>query len=84
MIALSSPIGIEALPRDAAHELIDAHLVGVGSLGDRFSAWGPLAVDRPQPGDVDRLLAQLEARAELDRPILVHAILETAQGVANL
>src|SRR6476620_10421714 len=26
---------------------------------------------------VDRLLAQLEARAGLDRPILVHAILET-------
>jgi malyl-CoA/(S)-citramalyl-CoA lyase len=33
---------------------------------------------------VDRLLAQLEARAELDRPILIHAILETAQGVTNL
>ena len=33
---------------------------------------------------VDRLLAQLEARAELKRPILVHAILETAQGVANV
>jgi malyl-CoA/(S)-citramalyl-CoA lyase len=33
---------------------------------------------------VDRLLAQLEAKAELDRPILVHAILETALGVSNL
>ncbi len=33
---------------------------------------------------VDRVLAQLEAKAGLDRPILVHAILETAQGVANL
>lgn len=33
---------------------------------------------------VDRLLAQLEARAELKRPILVHAILETARGVANV
>ncbi len=33
---------------------------------------------------VDRLLAQLEGRAGLDRPILVHAILETAQGVVNL
>jgi malyl-CoA/(S)-citramalyl-CoA lyase len=33
---------------------------------------------------VDRLLAQLEARAGLQRPILVHALLETAQGVANL
>ena len=33
---------------------------------------------------VDRLLAQLEAKAGLDQPILIHAILETAQGVANL
>ena len=33
---------------------------------------------------VDRLLAQLEARARLERPILVHAILETAAGVANV
>jgi malyl-CoA/(S)-citramalyl-CoA lyase len=33
---------------------------------------------------VDRLLAQLEARAGLERPILVHAILETALGVVNV
>src|ERR687897_718794 len=33
---------------------------------------------------VDRLLAQLEAKAKLDRPILVHAIPETSQGVVNL
>jgi malyl-CoA/(S)-citramalyl-CoA lyase len=33
---------------------------------------------------VDRLLAQLEAKAGLTRPILVHAILETARGVANV
>jgi malyl-CoA/(S)-citramalyl-CoA lyase len=33
---------------------------------------------------VDRLLAQLEARAGLDRPLLVHAILETASGVARV
>ena len=33
---------------------------------------------------VDRLLAQLEAKAGLKRPLLVHAILETATGVANV
>ena len=33
---------------------------------------------------VDRLLAQLEAKAGLERPILVHAILETSLGVVNL
>ncbi len=31
---------------------------------------------------VDQLLAQLEAKAQLETPILVHAILETALGVA--
>ena len=33
---------------------------------------------------VDRLLAQLEAKAKLERPILIHAILETARGMANV
>lgn len=33
---------------------------------------------------VDRLLAQLEARAGVTRPILVHAILETARGMVNV
>jgi malyl-CoA/(S)-citramalyl-CoA lyase len=33
---------------------------------------------------VDRLLAQLEAKAKLERPLLIHAILETSLGVVNL
>jgi malyl-CoA/(S)-citramalyl-CoA lyase len=33
---------------------------------------------------VDRLLAQLEAKAGLTRPVMVHAILETARGMANV
>ena len=33
---------------------------------------------------IDRLLAQLEAKAGITKPILVHAILETARGVANI
>ncbi len=33
---------------------------------------------------VDRLLAQLEAKAGLDKPLLIHAILETARGVSNV
>ncbi len=33
---------------------------------------------------VDRLLAQLEAKAGVQKPILVHALLETAQGVAHV
>jgi len=33
---------------------------------------------------VDRLLAQLEAKAGLQKPLQIHAILETALGVANV
>ncbi len=33
---------------------------------------------------VDRLVAQLEAKAGLKRPLLLHAILETATGVGNV
>jgi malyl-CoA/(S)-citramalyl-CoA lyase len=33
---------------------------------------------------LDQLLAQLEAKYQIDKPILIHAILETAQGVKNV
>lgn len=33
---------------------------------------------------MDQLLAQLEAKHQIKKPILLHAILETAQGVANV
>ena len=33
---------------------------------------------------VDRLLAQLEAKAGLDKPLMIHAILETARGMVNV
>src|SRR5450755_397915 len=39
------------------------------------------------PWDVhylDQLLAQLEAKREIKKPILIHAILETAEGVKNV
>src|SRR6266849_6600288 len=33
---------------------------------------------------LDQLLAQMEARHAIERPILIHAILETAEGVDNV
>lgn len=33
---------------------------------------------------LDQLLAQLEAKHNIDKPILIHAILETAEGVKNV
>ena len=57
----------------------------VTEIGDRLSVIMVPKVEGPWDIHyVDRLLAQLEARAGLERPILVHAILETALGVANL
>src|SRR6266480_2421981 len=57
----------------------------VSEIGDRIDVVMVPKVEGPWDIHyVDRLLAQLEARAGLSRPILVHAILETAQGVANV
>jgi malyl-CoA/(S)-citramalyl-CoA lyase len=57
----------------------------VGAIGDRIQVVMVPKVEGPWDIHyVDRLLAQLEARAGLRRPILVHAILETPQGVVNL
>ena len=57
----------------------------VGAIGDRLDVIMVPKVEGPWDIHyVDRLLAQLEAKHELQRPILVHAILETALGVTNL
>ncbi|MFT4287718.1 HpcH/HpaI aldolase/citrate lyase family protein [Nocardioides sp.] len=57
----------------------------VPAIGDRLDV---IMVPKVQGAEdihyVDRLLAQLEAKAGLTRPILVHAILETARGVAEV
>src|SRR3979409_424385 len=57
----------------------------VSEIGDRLEV---IMVPKVEgPGDihyVDRLLAQLEAKAGLDRPILVHALLETGLGMINV
>jgi malyl-CoA/(S)-citramalyl-CoA lyase len=57
----------------------------VTEIGDRLDV---VMVPKVQGAEdiayVDRLLAQLEARAGLTEPLLVHAILETARGVANV
>src|SRR5947209_12098236 len=40
IVALSSPVGIECLPRAESEALISAHLDGVAELGELFGAWG--------------------------------------------
>ncbi len=57
----------------------------VGEIGDKLEVIMVPKVEGAQDIHyVDRLLAQLEAKAGLKQPILVHAILETSLGVANL
>jgi malyl-CoA/(S)-citramalyl-CoA lyase len=57
----------------------------VTEIGDRLDVVMVPKVQGPEDIHyVDRLLAQLEAKAGLTRPILVHAILETARGMANV
>ncbi|HEX2410434.1 MAG TPA: CoA ester lyase [Solirubrobacteraceae bacterium] len=57
----------------------------VAEIGDRLDVVMVPKVEGPWDIHyVDRILAQLEARAGHERPILVHAILETALGVANV
>ncbi len=57
----------------------------VAEIGDKLDV---IMVPKVQGAEdihyVDRLLAQLEAKAGLTRPILIHAILETARGVASV
>jgi len=57
----------------------------VGAIGDRLDViMVPKVEGAWDIHYVDRLLAQLEARHALAKPILVHAILETALGVTNV
>jgi malyl-CoA/(S)-citramalyl-CoA lyase len=65
--------------------VLDDLLTLVGEIGDRLDViMVPKVEGAWDIHYVDRLLAQLEAKHGLQRPILVHAILETALGVTNL
>jgi malyl-CoA/(S)-citramalyl-CoA lyase len=64
---------------------LDDLTAAVTEVGDKLDVIMVPKVEGPEDIHyVDRLLAQLEAKAGLTRPILVHAILETARGVANV
>jgi hypothetical protein len=56
LVCLSSPLGIESLPRAQSLPLLDAYHEGALALGDPFGVWGALALDRPEPADVEDAL----------------------------
>jgi malyl-CoA/(S)-citramalyl-CoA lyase len=65
--------------------LLDDLTTLVGEIGDVLDV---IMVPKVEGAEdihyVDRLLAQLEAKAGLTRPILIHAILETGRGMTNV
>src|SRR5579863_7527645 len=57
----------------------------VGAVGDKLDVVMLPKVEGPWDIHyLDQLLAQLEARHRIARPVLIHAILETAEGVNNV
>ncbi|MGA2321857.1 MAG: amidohydrolase family protein [Solirubrobacteraceae bacterium] len=58
LLCLSSPLGIESLPREQSLPLIDAYHDGALSLDGPFGVWGAIALDRPDPDDVDRAIGR--------------------------
>ncbi len=65
--------------------ILDDLFTLVSEIGDKLDVIMVPKVEGPEDIHyIDRLLAQLEARAGLSRPILVHALLETAAGVNNV
>ncbi len=64
---------------------LDDITAAVTEIGDALDVIMIPKVEGPEDIHyVDRLVAQLEARAGISRPLMLHAILETARGVANV
>jgi malyl-CoA/(S)-citramalyl-CoA lyase len=65
--------------------VLDDLITLVTEVGDKLDVIMLPKVEGPEDLHyADRLLAQLEARAGLSRPLLLHAILETAAGVSRV
>ncbi len=64
---------------------LDDMIEVVGAVGDKLDVVMLPKVEGPWDiAYLDQLLAQLEARNGVKKPILIHAILETAEGVKNV
>lgn len=65
--------------------VLDDLIALVTEIGDKLDVIMVPKVEGPWDIHyVDRLLAQLESKAGIKKPLLIHAILETAQGVAHV
>jgi malyl-CoA/(S)-citramalyl-CoA lyase len=65
--------------------MLDDVMEIVGAVGRKLDVMMLPKVEGPWDIHyLDQLLAQMEARHAIERPILIHAILETAEGVDNV
>jgi hypothetical protein len=58
IVAPSSPLGLELLPRREAEPLLEAYHAGAAGLGAPFRAWATAALDRPEPAELERELGR--------------------------
>jgi 6-methylsalicylate decarboxylase len=79
LVCLSSPLGIEWLPREQARVLVDAYHEGALSLDEPFGVWGAIALERADPDDVDRALER--GCVGLSLPA---GAIASVEGIANL
>ncbi len=70
LAALSSPLGIEALPADDAAPLLEAYHAGAEALPGPFGFWGALGIAEPDADEVDAVLARGAAGASLPAGVL--------------
>ena len=71
--------------RSTRHGRLDDVIEIVGAVGNKLDVVMLPKVEGPWDIHyLDQLLAQLEARHAITKPILIHAILETAEGVNNV
>ena len=56
LVAPSVPMGIEALPADAAAPLLEAYHEGVAALPAKFGAWAAVPLTEPDPDGLARLI----------------------------
>ena len=74
LISLSSPLGIELLPRAEAVELLDAYHEGALALGEPFGAWAAGSVADPDPDALAGRLAEGFAGLQLPANALSHEL----------
>ncbi len=53
VVAPSTALGAEWLPRDQAEQLWSAHREGIAAAGARFRRWGTISLIEPDPADLE-------------------------------